>query len=284
MVRACTVLTLSMMCATQALAAGRFVVLPPEVTSRSAREQARDLEHSGVLPALVEALNTLFVLPRNVGMKIVECEEANAYYDTEAKEISLCVELMEGMAETLAEQYEDEDELATALAGAYIAVALHEAGHALVDVLELPITGREEDAVDQLSAWMLIESDDVDSVLGAASSYYVDEGEIEEDEFADEHSLSSQRYYNLLCWAYGSDPDNSEALVEEWSLPEARAEQCGDEYALLDRSWSRLLKPHLRDDEVAPIIRAERTPKRPTVDDVAPKPAPPEFVGRYRRE
>lgn len=36
----------------------------------------------------------------------------------------------------------------------------HEVGHALVDVLELPITGKEEDAVDQLSTYVLVEDAD----------------------------------------------------------------------------------------------------------------------------
>jgi 2-keto-4-pentenoate hydratase len=35
-----------------------------------------------------------------------------------------------------------------------------------VHVLDLPITGREEDVVDQLSAWMLISAGDADAVLG----------------------------------------------------------------------------------------------------------------------
>ena len=35
------------------------------------------------------------------------------------------------------------------------ALASHELGHALIHVLDLPTTGREEDAVDQLSTYIL---------------------------------------------------------------------------------------------------------------------------------
>jgi Zn-dependent peptidase ImmA (M78 family) len=35
-------------------------------------------------------------------------------------------------------------------------VFLHELGHALLDVLQIPILGREEDASDQLATYMLL--------------------------------------------------------------------------------------------------------------------------------
>lgn len=229
---------------------GRFVVLAPQVQSAEWRDEAREMHGTGALQDMAAALNSIFVLPRDIGLRYAECGEANAYYDPEEREISMCLELMQSMAETLHGQFEDEDSTAEALAGAYLAVVLHEAGHALVDVLEIPVTGREEDAVDQLSAWMLIEADDAGSVLGAAASYYSeDEESAGDDEFADEHSLNRQRYFNLVCWAYGSDPDNSQELIDVWGLPEARAERCPEEYAQLDRSWTRLLGEHLREDD-----------------------------------
>lgn len=258
----------------QAASAGRFVVLAPQVESAKWRDDAREMQQSGVLQDLAGALNAIVVLPRDVGLRFAECGEANAYYDSEAREISMCLELMQSMAETLEGQFEDDEATTEALAGAFIAVVLHEAGHALVDVLELPVTGREEDAVDQLSAWLLIEADDVASVLGAAATYYTD-GEANDDAFADEHSLDRQRYFNLVCWAYGSNPAESEDLIETWELPAARAEQCEAEYAQLDRSWSRLLAPHLQPDDTAETVAA---PRRDTT--VTAPPAPPRSTPR----
>ncbi len=243
---------------------GRFVVEAPRVESAEWRDEAREMQNSGTLQTLAEALNEIFVLPRDIGLLYAECGEANAYYDPEAHEILMCLELMQSMSETLEGQFESEDDTADALAGAYIAVVLHEAGHALVDVLEIPVTGREEDAVDQLSAWMLIEADDSGSVLGAAASYYTEEDAAAgDDDYSDEHSLDKQRYFNLVCWAYGSDPENSQYLIEDWELPEARAERCADEYAQLDRSWSRLLDAHLRDEHAADAPVADRPPSTP---------------------
>lgn len=260
---------------------GRFVVEAPRVESAEWRDEAREMQDSGTLQTLAEALNEIFVLPRDIGLLYAECGEANAYYDPEAHEILMCLELMESMSETLEGQFESEDDTADALAGAYIAVVLHEAGHALVHVLEIPVTGREEDAVDQLSAWMLIEADDSGSVLGAAASYYTEDDEAAaDDDYADEHSLDKQRYFNLVCWAYGSDPENSQYLIEDWELPEARAERCADEYAQLDRSWSRLLDAHLQDEHAADAPVADRPVPR-----LAPKTGSEpvtEKSGRYR--
>jgi hypothetical protein len=227
---------------------GRFVVKPPLLESAAMRETAREMSATGVLEELASAFNALFVLPTDIAIRYAECGEVNAYYDGENRQILMCLELVEGMTEVLAGQFDDEDELSDAIAGAFIAVALHEVGHALVDVLELPITGREEDAVDQLAAWILIEADDVDSVLGAAASYYVEDEEVADEDLAGEHSLNRQRYYNMVCWAYGSDPENSQELIDSWELPEDRASGCEAEYDLLDRSWTRLLKPHLREE------------------------------------
>jgi hypothetical protein len=259
-------LLLCLTCCAPALGA-RFVVQPAIVESSAGRAQAREMEQAGLLQDIADALNSVVTLPRDVGLRYAECGEANAYYDADERHILMCIELMENIANTVQDQFETEDEAAEAAAGAWLAVALHEAGHALVDVLELPVTGREEDAVDQLAAWILIEADDVDSVLGAAASYYT-EDEADDSDFADEHSLNRQRYFNLVCWAYGSDPENSQELIDTWELPEDRAAGCAAEYAQLNRSWSRLLRDHLRSDSTNAAPRATPAKSTPRAPDI----------------
>ena len=82
--------------------------------------------------------------------------------------------------------------------------------------------------------------------LRTAETYFTAEEEADHETLADEHSLNQQRYFNMVCWVYGSNPDDNEELLEDRELPEARAEQCPDEYALINRSWSSLLANHLR--------------------------------------
>ena len=228
-------------------AQGQFVVLDAEIESEELSQELEDMQGDAMLQDLADAVNALFIIPEDVGLRFSECEESNAYFSAEDMEITLCVELLADMDESLSESYPDEQDRREAVAEAFTATALHEVGHALVSVLEIPITGREEDAVDQLSAWVLIEADMADAVLSAAETYYTAEAEeTDQETLADEHSLNQQRYFNMVCWVYGSNPDDNEDLLEDWELPEARAEQCPDEYALINKSWSSLLADHLR--------------------------------------
>lgn len=227
---------------------GKFVVLEPEVSTPELKAEVDELHGLGVLQEFANSLNALFVIPKDVSLRYSECEESNAYFYPEILEISMCIELLQDMDETFAESYPDEDERNDAVAGAFTAILLHEVGHALVEVLEVPITGREEDAVDQLSAWVLIENGMADAVLSSAETYYAEEDATDDDEtLADEHSLNRQRYFNMVCWVYGSDPETHKDLAAEWELPEARAEKCADEYELIKTSWERLLDGHLRE-------------------------------------
>ncbi len=223
-----------------------FRIGAPQFESAVMGAEAERLRRGGHLEGVVRALNAHLRLPQRVTVRLIECGESNAYYDPSAYEIQMCLELMEDMAAVLDGQFEDTSVESDALSGAWLGTLLHEVGHALVHALELPITGREEDVVDQLSAWILIQAGDTDAVLGYAATYYSEDGSADASDFAGVHALNEQRYYNLLCWAYGSDPVAGAELTNSWLLPEGRAELCEEEYAQMDRAWSRLLREHLR--------------------------------------
>ncbi|HVF33976.1 MAG TPA: DUF4344 domain-containing metallopeptidase [Candidatus Saccharimonadia bacterium] len=226
-----------------------FTVLDPELEGTEYAELAAEFRTARVLEDMAATLNEAIELPVELGLRFAECGEPNAYYDPESRVVSVCFELLTHYYEVLAGEFEQESELDDAVIGAFMFVFFHEIGHALVDVLELPVTGREEDAVDQLSAWLLIDNGDGDeAVIHGALSFEVSaraSDEVSEDQFADEHSLDEQRVYNMLCWLYGSDPKKYAPLVDD-PLPAARADRCEAEYKLLDRSWSRLLEDHVR--------------------------------------
>jgi hypothetical protein len=126
-----------------------------------------------------------------------------------------------------------------------------------IDLYDLPATGREEDVADQLAAYVLLQpgedgAPDPESVAAVKDfarefgAYGQRRGEVGLDDFADVHSLSETRMFNLQCWIYGADPDANADLVASGGLPEDRADGCDDEWAKLDRAWSTLLEPHVK--------------------------------------
>jgi hypothetical protein len=132
-------------------------------------------------------------------------------------------------------------------------VLLHEMGHSLVHLWELPVLGREEDAVDGFSTIFMTEfvPNGGDIALWAAELFdYLGRneaglrGQAAAEAFADEHSLSSQRAYSIACWVYGSNTKKYAGLSRV--IPRSRLVRCKDEYAQLRRSWLKLLRPHVR--------------------------------------
>ena len=123
----------------------------------------------------------------------------------------------------------------------------------LVDVLRLPAVGKEENAVDQLATIILIAhgEEGEEMAIDGAMAFVLDSSEeaIEDLPFWDTHALDPQRFYNMMCWVYGSDPEGYAGMVTEGDLPEERAESCPEEYERAADAWAELLAPYLIDDE-----------------------------------
>lgn len=219
------------------------------------RRYERALQASEVFDAILEDVNSFLTLPREIPVVFAECGEANAFYDGEAQRITLCYELMADFERVFSEAGTSPEEVPHRLLEATAFIFYHEMGHALVHQLELPVTGKEEDAVDDLATVVMINADEdtggEEMALSAAEAFYLWGAEAAEgpgdEDFADEHSLNQQRYYNILCTVYGSNEEAFAALVEEEVLPAARAERCAGEYQQKSTSWSRLLAEHMKE-------------------------------------
>ncbi|WOD38378.1 DUF4344 domain-containing metallopeptidase [Nodosilinea sp. E11] len=218
--------------------------------------EPENADHQPVYEALVESefydgvvatLNEQFALPQDIAIAFQDCGEVNAFYSPDDVAIAMCYELIAYYAD----MFYDEDEAdytQTVINAAYFTF-FHELGHALVDQLELPIVSREEDAVDAFAAVLLLWQGEEEAAIAGIDQFSLDaeeEAELEELPYWDEHSLSEQRFYNMVCLVYGSDPDWYAEWVSEDFLPESRAEGCEAEFAQADESWSALLTPYLK--------------------------------------
>lgn len=206
-------------------------------------------EDRQALQELAAEMNKVFALPQDLYLTVAECGEANAFYDPNIKQIIICTELVKNFEQAFAKEFKDKQEAAQAVDDATMFVFFHELGHAFVDIYDLPITGKEEDAVDQLSTLIVADGshEGAASVFNGALSFAITApDDLDDSDFWGVHSMNQQRFYNILCLLYGQDPKAHKDLVHEDVLPKARAQSCPSEFQRAEKAWGTLLSPHLK--------------------------------------
>jgi Putative metallopeptidase len=203
-------------------------------------------------------------LPRILQMKVEGCDGvSNAWYDEGA--VTVCYEYLDELWKNMPEQ-QTASGIAPidALIGPFMDVFLHEAGHAVFDILQVPLFGREEDAADQFSAYIMLRFGKAEArrlILGSAYQYKGDLGDktvsLDLKKFSDEHGTPAQRFFNLLCIAYGSDNKLFGDLVDKGYLPKDRAEGCEGEYHQIAHAMARLIAPHVDKKLAQQVFRSQ---------------------------
>lgn len=126
-----------------------------------------------------------------------------------------------------------------------LAIFYHELGHAVIDVMQVPIFGREEDAADVISVLLidwLYEEDTAQHIAANSAFGFINDPEgTQEVAYWDVHGPDEQRFFNHVCLFYGANPEIREDLAFELGLPEYRAETCEEEYELAADSWGAIL-------------------------------------------
>lgn len=141
------------------------------------------------------------------------------------------------------------------MVGPIVDLFLHEIGHAVFDYWGTPVLGREEDAADQFSSFIILKFDKEQArrlMLGNAYQY---KGDVQHPEvsqnlkkFSDAHGTPAQRYFNVLCMAYGADPVVFADFVDRGYLPKDRADGCEDEYHQVANAFKQLIEPYIDQD------------------------------------
>ena len=156
-----------------------------------------------------------------------------------------------------------------ALVGPLFDTCLHEFAHAMFDMLQVPVLGREEVAADQVSAYIMLHLGKAEArrlVGGVAYAYKTEmdtaTAPLGITQFADVHGTSAQRYYDLLCIAYGADAQLFGDMVEEAHLPKERTENCKDEYRQVAHAYEKLIGPHIDPGLAKEVVRQELAARR----------------------
>jgi hypothetical protein len=197
-----------------------------------------------------------FRLPWTLNISLTGCDgEADAMYSDDM--ITICYEYIEDLRQYMpAKTTPAGIEPIDTLVGPFVDTVLHEFSHALFDYLELPILGREEDAADQVAAYIYLQLGKDEArrlITGTVYTYMLEVQDTDAptmEEFADEHSTSEQRAFNLLCIAYGADPELFEDISTLGGLPQDRVDICEEEYELISFAYQTLIGPHI-DPELA---------------------------------
>jgi hypothetical protein len=225
-----------------------------------------------LLERFVQLLSPLR-LPVRIKLHLEGCNgKPNAYFVYDDNEIKVCYEYFQNpwsygpdhnpwgygaKTETKGQTISDNIMLAAA-----VEVLMHELGHAMVEVLDIPFIGREEDVADYIGIFLLLKFDEDDALRlfldaprigGNEAMKYQSKGPRPEM-LANSHSLPAQRFFNRLCMAYGKDPKLFADAIGPNKLPEDRAKNCGYEYRTNAYALKTLLLPYVDQDMMKKVI------------------------------
>ena len=234
-------------------AGGKMVVNYDDATSPEAQNGKKLLQDNKVLEDLADDINQSLKLPQDIPLHGSQCDQANAFWSPSQKTITICYEDAD-LGEKIFTKAGDKDPVASAI-GSEDATFYHETGHMAITLYDLPITGKEEDAADQLAAYILLtpgdngkaDAESLKAITNFARAFQASaaaRSELGAADMADVHSLDQQRVYNLQCWIYGSNPDANTDMITDGGLPQERAQGCADEWKQLSHAWSTLLDEH----------------------------------------
>jgi len=218
-----------------------------------------------------------FRLPEDLYIKAVGCDGVpNAYFFREKNDeatIRICYEYLKEVKDKLPkEATKDGIEPQDALLGQLLFALMHEFGHAAFDIFQVPVFGRQEDAADQFATYIMLQFGGEKAhrlIKGAAYSY---DGFIKDlkdkpkvtlplSAFSSDHGAPEQRFYNLVCIAYGWDPQIFSGVVEKGYLPEHRAKVCKYEYGNLRYAFRKMITPHVDLDRARQVIEKSFLPE-----------------------
>lgn len=215
------------------------------------------LKDIGALETVQQMLSPARLPPQGLVIKTLGCDGLiNSWYDTDdsVPTVHMCYELMQNIIKTTPSSDDHADiSQRDAIIGQALFWTLHEVGHAAFDMYKVPLFGREEDAADQFAAYLMLHFGHDQArrwVEGAAySAEEFAKGFGPMDAYWSVHGLPQQRFYNLLCLAYGADPvmfaDVTNSMMEKGFLPKRRADNCAYEFHTYDYAFKNEVMPHL---------------------------------------
>jgi hypothetical protein len=235
-------------CATREVQARPRVTVEYAPSKKDSGARSVPIEIARAVRKVAPALGKALRLPRPLAIKFENCGKENSFYDPARHAIRICHELYESILigfvispMTLAKA----TEMANA---AMVFVILHEAAHAVVGELSLPVPGNAEDAADELATILLARLGKPGARAALAAMGFFDtlvtgrEMAGRKFDFNDEHSIDEQRKAQIACLLYGSSPATYLPLVAKLGFDKRRKAVCRTDYRTHSRAWNTLLR------------------------------------------
>lgn len=254
-----------------------FEYLPPKEQKHRA---IYDLLREKQVLEKVQAYLSPLHLPNDVRLEVAPCDgRVNAQFWQNV--IKVCYEYFDWIWRNAPKDAQSGLSKRDAMIGPAVDVFLHEVGHAVLQLNDIPLLGNEEDAADYIATFLILQFPDDDArrlIMGASYIFGKDalrdqQRAPELTELAGRHSLPAQRYFNRLCMAYGRDPMLYADAVARGMLTPQRAQHCAYEYSYISDAFRRLVSPYI-DMELAADVKSRRWFEFETpFADVKPRPA-----------
>ena len=244
-----------------------------ETPKESSLQRTYDMVKERNSLEMIQEIFSPFKLPEDLYIKMTSCDGVpNAYFfrEDDIPTIRICYEYLHQIYQMMPKTPTAEGITAReALVGQLLFAVAHEFGHAAFDVYNVPVFGRQEDAADQFATYFLLQfgGERAQRLIWGASYMYDEFVKLLQDKtrkatkvtlpvlaFSSDHGAPEERFYNLVCIAYGYDPQIFAAVVDKGYLPDRRAKVCKYEYSNLSYAIKTLIMPHVDDAQCKRVL------------------------------
>lgn len=237
---------LGLLCSPAVAQDGKISVIYAGATTKEHQLVERIFKENQPFEAMAASYNAKFFFPREIWVVVAETGRADCWYSPDQHRIYVSYEMLDFLFALFSKTEKEMEARGDALNTLFFLV-LHEMAHALIAELDIPTTGREEDAADDFAALTVLQvGGSARAQAIAAAKWYAIMGARNNQDlpFWDDHALDMQRFYSILGILYGGDPNRFnfvEQIVPKDSLGRFR-----HDYPRKLLSWERLLSSHFR--------------------------------------
>jgi putative metallopeptidase DUF4344 len=201
---------------------------------------------------LADILGNTFEIPKHITVKAVNGLDGGPHYDPADNTITFQYGFAALIYQTLQQSNPDWSQHKLGFAtGAVIGFILeHEFTHALINIYNLPVLGKEEDAADTLATLLLLKSPQGEKLALGAAEFWADFSGRQDPpaiaDYADAHSLDLQRAYTIVCDIAGSNQQRYDEVNQAGILPKGDIQSCPAQYQQDVKSFTQVLQPHVK--------------------------------------